>query len=908
MYNNLKIFKGTEHILGTSIDSNGVINTAVYLNEVSTGLYESVTLFFLEDVEYNGSILLNKPISESLNSTNFEFKWDENVYESSDIILYGIKVENSISKIDLLTEQVSGLIDNSILSGLNTEGIKIVSSADNEAIQVNIALSSKEEGRHQRTLLVYSNDGVDRILVAKVFVYGEVVGEDERLKILLQNFGATLDDEDFILFKEHDITEMSPDYILLNQKRKELLLELSNIKPFIGTYKAILNAIDFFGYDSLTLKEYWLNINTGSSSFGKLYAVPVPNSSKYGDAVRKTINVEVPSSNLKKTNRFSLVYKINTPDGGVDQWDIPTVEEVFEFTPEEVLIKLYGLKRKLQKEYLPLNARIIDIVGEGDFFTQKNLNIWNNQNPIAFFSEGLDIDFNYSPSQRKLFIEDVSLILKKVYDPNDLVGTGYTDYHSILNTSFSDYNTLTSQQLTDLKTAIGQFYQDYYNSPLQTFNTDIPVGCPVILNGENSFTTTWDEANFTWNDVVDPNDNLLVTWDNWWKRWVYEIEWIISGPRGLRYEFRGPIDDYLQFPIFLPFNGEYNVEMRSYDLFGHRSYDIKTGLLNVNLKEIEMYGFYKTLRKNTWDDRKNISWNNVGGYWDLPLHNPNLIEDLTSSFYGLDRINYVHFNPIEGPNFSTVFRYDDIYSETGYSETTGPYFWDNCDFNWNDTSDLWWNATRIGNDLAASFLITEIENGSVLTINHINPTTNLLEIGTITISSPTPVDSFDISGWELIVNELNNSTDPIISKFIYNSIVEDDGINPVVLYILCVGKIDSRTYDFDDVSITNGTIIGKVNYVSYNPTFDDVDIFNTWRNINKSTHVTFSLDNSKMAGLKLKRWNIINNTYPEKSDIYYSDMVLTYLFKYSGDYTISVEVEDTNGNTNIINKNILKVN
>ena len=32
------------------------------------------------------------------------------------------------------------------------------------------------------------------------------------------------------------------------------------------------------------------------------------------------------------------------------------------------------LKAKLQKEYLPLQSKIIDITAEGDYFTQRNIN------------------------------------------------------------------------------------------------------------------------------------------------------------------------------------------------------------------------------------------------------------------------------------------------------------------------------------------------------------------------------------------------------------------------------------------------------------------------------------------------------------------------------------------------------
>jgi len=927
MYNNLKIFKGTQYSLNAVKNSNGVFEASVYLDEVSTGLYESVNLFLLEEVENNQDLFLNKPIAEAPGLTDFEFVWKEDIYSSEDIMMYGAKLENGVVQIEKKTRQEVPILSNSIVTGTNLNGLKIVSQLDNSAIQINVAINSQEEGRHQRTLLVYANDGTNRILIASIFIYGEVVGEDERLKILLQNFGASLEDTDIILFREHDISEMSPDYILLNQKRRELLLELSNIKPFIGTYKAILNVIDFFGYDSITLKEYWLNINTDSGSFGKLHAVPVPNSSKYGDAVRKKITVQIPSSNLKKTGRFSLVYKINTPNGGVDQWDIPTVDEVFDFTPEEVLIKLYGLKRKLQKEYLPLNARIIDITGEADFFAQKNQNIWNNQNHIAFFSEGIDIDFNHFPNDRGLFIEDISLVLKQVYDPNNLIGpsntqadSDYTKYHTILNTPLDQYSTLPDNLLVDLKTAIELFYQRYYDTELNTYNQEIRVGAPIILNGETTFETTWDQAAFTWYDAIDPNSNLLITWNNWWKRWVYEIEWIITGPKNWSAIYRGPIDQYLKVPVFLPYNGAYSVEMRTYDLFGHRSYDYKQDMFDVSLKEIELYAFYKRLGNNTWNDRKNVKWKQVGGYWDLPIHNPNSIGLNRASWYlGLNRANYIHdITTPESYNFSTVSRYLDIFSPTGYTETSGPYFWNNCDFSWNWTNDIWWNATRIGSDVGASFLIHDIQNGSTLTINHTNPITNQPVSGSITIQSPTPSSLLDIAGWQLIVDELNGVTqigqfpvEPIIDKFVYNLVLQDldnDGIDDTVLYILAVGRQDSRSYDYDSVQLTNGIIDGAVRHVSYNPTFDDTEIYEDWRSVNRSTHVTFCPEYSKMPGMKLRNWKIINNTLPDKSDIYYDDMVLTYLFKYPGDYTIQLEVEDTNGNINTVHKNMLKVN
>jgi hypothetical protein len=42
---------------------------------------------------------------------------------------------------------------------------------------------------------------------------------------------------EYKVFRQSDISEILPDYELINNKRVELLVEGRNIKPFIGTYK-----------------------------------------------------------------------------------------------------------------------------------------------------------------------------------------------------------------------------------------------------------------------------------------------------------------------------------------------------------------------------------------------------------------------------------------------------------------------------------------------------------------------------------------------------------------------------------------------------------------------------------------------------------------------------------------------
>jgi len=916
MYNNLRFFNGLDNDLNLVKNSNGVWSGNLYLDEVSVQLYETVNLFILEECKYLGDLVANTPVAENPNDSKFIAKWKKDtVVNSKDIIIYGTKLENGKIIVDEKDSLEFDIESNSNITGTDANGIKELSTPNQVALQINIALSSKTGGPHTRYLCIFESINGVETKIAEITVYGEVVEEDERLSILLSNFGATLDVGDFMLFKTHDISEMSPDFKLLNKKRKELLLELHNIKPFVGTYKAILNAIDFFGYDRITLKEYWLNVDKSAESFGKMYAVPVPNASKRGEMIRKRLKFKVPSSTIKKTSRFSLVYRINETNGTFDQWDIPNVDEVFDFTPEEVLIKLYGLKNRLQKDFLPLNAKIIDITGEGDYFAQKNLNVWNIQNNVGFFTEGHNIKFEVHPKNRPIFIEDTSVVLKSHLDQND----DSSNYNTLLNLTFGNEDSINESEREDLRQAYSKFYETYYDNSLESYNQNIPIGAPITLDGTLTFDDIWNEANFTWDDAVDANSNLKVTWENWWKRWVYEIEWIITNKEhGYDQTFRGPIDNFLVFPITLPYVGQYSIEMRTYDLFGHRSHFRMDNLVDIRLKDLELYGIYKWKELCDWNS-KELDWSKSGGYWDFPQDNTTKIEDDIATLYlTLDRSNYVHREDDQGVRFSTVQRFVDVYSEIGFSENAGPYQWDESTFRYKDAEHLWWNAMRVGSDLTSSFKINDIENGDILKIIHKDRITNQEFIGTHEITSPTPTSTSDIFAWNAIAEELNNSTDPIINKFNFNPVLEDvDGIDPlasdIFRFIIATGEEYSYTYDFSDVRIisanlgSTSSISGENHVVHYNPTWDDTKIFKDYAEVERSTHVTISTDISRFPGAKNAKWTIKNISNPEITDIYYNNMWLTYIFKQPGYYSIELEAEDTYGNKNVVKRNMLKV-
>ena len=719
--------------------------------------------------------------------------------------------------------------------------------------------------------------------------------------------GMLLEESDYFIFKKSDIKELSTDWKILNEKRKELLLQASQIKPFIGTYKALLNAIDFFGYDKITLKEYWLNINEQAENFGKLKAIAVPNQNEVGFLSNKSNDSKLPNSNLKKTSRFSLVYRLNEADGGVDEWDIPTVKESLDFSPDEVLIKLYGLKRKLQKDYLPLQSKIVDITGEGDYFSQFNMNVWNNQHSIKNQTAGVEVEFSRFPEERQLFIED----LRKV--DYRLTGIG------------QEFPLATQADNEAVIESINNFYNGYYNEDLSTFNTisGIPIGAPLVLNVD-SYKESWDDAQFSWMDADDTGNDHL-EWDNWWKQNIYEIEWIISGPNNYLKTYRGPVDTYSNFPITLPFVGEYNVELAMYDLFNVRSSYRKPSYITVKSKNVEVYGLsQKTLPKLNWSQYK-YQWDHVGSDWNTSAENTTEVDDMIGTFYlTMDRLNYVHdADDVGGYEFSTVRRYTDTSSPTGFSETTGPYRWNELKPHvWNDGTEINWNMTRVGGDINASFKMDILQsngfvNGHIFQISRINPVTNLVETDSYSITSTYPTDNTDIAAWLNVASELNGldpNIYPIITKFNFNHIAVDnngDGILDECNYILGVGKEPSRTYEYSEVGFNNplgGEILSgsKQHHESYNPNFFDTNIIDSHKEIKILNHVTLSYDITNMPGIISQKW-VLKNTTINIDDIYYNNQWFTHLFKHKGDYEVELELTDVNGNKNKTNKNIIKI-
>lgn len=183
--------------------------------------------------------------------------------------------------------------------------------------------------------------------------------EDERYRILLSNTGHLVSPDHISAYREYDIKEDGIDWTFLNRKRKEMLMLRHLIFPYVGAYKAIINAIGHFGYDDLELYEYYRNIDQGSPNFGKLFKVETPGAFKRGEEYSVPFDELLrtfPNRSYQDTRLFNLTYRITDREGN----------NLLTFSIEEVQKKLEILKGWLKDNVVPVSHRILDITGRLD--------------------------------------------------------------------------------------------------------------------------------------------------------------------------------------------------------------------------------------------------------------------------------------------------------------------------------------------------------------------------------------------------------------------------------------------------------------------------------------------------------------------------------------------------------------
>lgn len=436
----------------------GYFSGNIYFDEVSAGLYENEQLFIVQ--EFYDSVtsqpFLGFPHTGATGATASPFwrtRWENNTYGNVDVsdIIFTYQIEEN-------DPEISG--DPSIINYQNIALPIIQNSSDylsngyvytpeastpSKALQINVAINASDIAAeiYERKLIIEDiTYGItDPQKIVEIQFYGQIIGEDSRLDVLTQNLGRAFYGSDSVILRNHDPNEILPNYVEINEKRKELMVAGEEIFPYIGSYKGLIGALKFFGYQDLRIKEYWLNLNYNKVTLQPLqenqafldnYENPAfpnsqnliadvldnENSGKYtliqtygpnedGDYVLDVSGEDtlVPSRTYKKTALFGLYYDIVRANDQLDPYGYPITQETFLFTQEEVLLKLFALKERLKQTYLPINARIVDITGEGVYFNVYNTKEWTDFLDRSDVDSGNNFDFIVNPDFG--FIEDL---------------------------------------------------------------------------------------------------------------------------------------------------------------------------------------------------------------------------------------------------------------------------------------------------------------------------------------------------------------------------------------------------------------------------------------------------------------------------------------------------------------------
>ncbi len=434
----------------------GYFRGNIYFEPVSAGLYENEQIFIIQQFKdaVTGSPFIGFPHTGNTGATGnplWRTRWEDDTYGNVDVsnIIFTYKIiENDpeiggdpaiINYQNIAIPVIQDSSDYYAGGYVNT----VEAATPSRALQLNIATNAPDQAAevYQRRLIVEDITGSSPAKVAEIDFYSQIIGADERLDVLTRNLGRAFLAEDSTILREHDPNEPLPNYIEINEKRKELMVAGEEIFPYIGSYKGLIGALKFFGYQDLRIKEYWLNLNYKQVSLTPLQETQLfldkytntrtpnqtiliedvldnENTGKYrleqtygpnadGEYVLdvSSENTLIPSRTYKKTSLFGLYYDINTTSSLTDEFGYPITPEAFAFTQEDVLLKLFASQQRLKQSYLPLNARIIDITGEGVYYNIYNTKAWVDTVDRSDVESGNNISFKTNPDFG--FIEDL---------------------------------------------------------------------------------------------------------------------------------------------------------------------------------------------------------------------------------------------------------------------------------------------------------------------------------------------------------------------------------------------------------------------------------------------------------------------------------------------------------------------
>ena len=878
----LHFFDNNGYNLNFDWNSNGYWEGSIYLPKVSVGLYANTTLYVLEEKNRVSSDLFSKNYVFPTGPGKIVFNWDRLNKFVDEFFMFNFDETYILKETSALvyTPNDGPDCNTLIVNRFDEYEIPLDNTLSSKALPIHIAFMANEKydaTTYNRTLVMSYNGST----VARIKFYAETVEEDERLKIWNSNLGYNITPEDTMIFYKSDINEYRPDYQLLNEKRKELMMEGSNIYPFIGSYKAIINAIKFFGYENLSIIEYWRNVNPDDENFGKIY-----HSSKYSLNHRETLrigarNIVLPNKDYKKMNALALVYSINKPTGEVDDWELPYVKEQFTYTIEEALIKLFALRKKLDKEFMPGTSRIIDIIGEANYFgIQALLKIFDKQ-CVELTTASLPIEFDITPGKyvhitdNEYFTRYINLrynqTTTKEAQINNLLlsDIGQLNLTEINGENYS-YNQNPKKTITDLNNNQKcEYYKNYYKEVFE----DYTVYKAIQDNDDYMFLNEYDyyspfSNRFSAKVVLTNTTFNSTTFEDCDLKFDCSHSKLVddsTNPSGYKLQPDGVysdltfenIDDYFK-PKRLAWYITWSKDQHDEDL--------------RNVGKVKVYTKPEWTGDPDLDPMKHLSKGDDGR---------SSIDELNQYFVELP---YVGYYDVTLEIFTNAPTGNDIKIQTN-PEDGKRYWYDG-------------NTKKIEVESQSKTMtkFIKVEPYQIELIGYYYDVRELPD----DIKYDNPEDSVmfnfiqdnirNMTGWA--VSERTSQTNP--TDFSMPTYSVDGSLINTGPYFN--SNIQNEWYLADNLTYEIGKLLPLAKYTRYIRSGVDVKPY-TW--------FLLGYEFSRIAGKVNPQWTIINNTTGESKP--YIGRYLTMLLKKEGNYTVKLKLEDKNGNIYETTRNIIVV-
>lgn len=383
------------------------------------------------------------------------------------------------------------------------------------AMYMTIGFQTQEEGCYQNPIGMFLRNITtgDEHFIGVLVVKSEAIGEDERFRTLMTNFGIPDPITYPEVFRQQQPEEQGQDFKLINEKSKELFIYYDKIFPYTGTYKALMNAVKYLGYQDLVFKEWFRLKDTNDNN---RYVAVQTYDMETGTAIENMLKKYGVSfgdyERYTKLNRLSMVYHMQEMTSGheeplrlkngqmstyYDVESIPQLKNVYEYRTDEILAKLYSVKKWLENYITGVNCYISDINGEGIVLERVKT--------IGYVTENHFKD-----------IQNIGF-----FTPNARQTTDFQDSSTVVECSLNEFTNVTVEDYADypIDTFIKETMEVTTGQDKKTVYISAPMGAMTVAD-EYQFTLHLNNADSgSLYEFSGKSDNTVIISDGEIKLW-----------------------------------------------------------------------------------------------------------------------------------------------------------------------------------------------------------------------------------------------------------------------------------------------------------------------------------------------------------------------------------------------------